>query len=389
MSSPMGIVVGVLVALSVFAFATHEEEAEPAPSAPVEVIAHRVEQIRGVTFERIPNALRVSPEQARAEGLADLERGYPAAAREADETLYEMLGLVPAGTDLKEISASLFGEQVAGYYDPRNGRLRVVEGSSAGNRVLDEITLAHELGHALEDQVFELDTAVAEDTGDAGYAYRALVEGSATAVMFEYAGRHFKAEEALAGLLSSAFSVTSTTPLPPFVQASFTWPYLGGQAFVNELYAKANRTWRLVDVALQSRPPSSTEQVLHPEKWLAVEEPEEVVLRPWPESGWRKLTEGTFGEWQTGQMLGSPRDAEGWGGDRYALWTRGEERALAMRWVWDTPADAAGFEQALLGVDWPDELSRFVVIEGVEVVLGLATSRPVAEAVTGVPPPRR
>src|SRR5688500_6967900 len=165
MSSPMGIVIAVLAALCVLAFGTHEEEAEPAPSAPVEVIARRVEAIRGVRFERVPEPLRVSPEQARREGLADLERGYPAAARQADETLYEMLGLVPEGTDLKEISASLFGEQVAGYYDPRNGRLRVVEGAATDNRVLDEITLAHELTHALEDQVFELDTDTAEDTG--------------------------------------------------------------------------------------------------------------------------------------------------------------------------------------------------------------------------------
>ncbi|MFN2461656.1 MAG: hypothetical protein ABR591_13380, partial [Candidatus Velthaea sp.] len=82
----------------------------------------------------------------------------------------------------------------------------------------DEITLAHELTHALEDQAFTLDTEQSEASGDAGYAYRALAEGTATAVMLEYAGRYFKADEALGGLLSSALGVTSAPPLPPFVR---------------------------------------------------------------------------------------------------------------------------------------------------------------------------
>ena len=379
----MAIVVSLLAALLVLGFATHEDEQhELPPAAPVEVIAKRVEALRGVRFTRLPQPLTVTPETAQAEGLADLDRGYPAAERQADETIYELLGLVPEGTDLREISASLFGEQVAGYYDPRTGRLRVVEGTG-GNRVLDEVTLAHELTHALEDQVFALDTDVAEETGDAGYAYRALVEGTATAVMLEYAGRHFKADEAIGGLLSSAFSVTSTTPLPPFVQASFTWPYMGGQAFVEELYAKANRSWRLVDVALRSRPPASTEQVLHPQKWLAVEQPLPIApLDLRLPAGFDRVAAGVFGEWQTGQLLGAPDAASGWGGDRYELWTRAGDKALAIRWRWDTPQDADEFMTALREVQWPDGVAADIASAGGEVRLGVATSTELAGRLT-------
>ena len=56
---------------------------------------------------------------------------------------------------------------MAGYYDPRTKRLRVVTGAQTSNRVLDEITLAHELTHALEDQRFKLDleTSSSDDAG--------------------------------------------------------------------------------------------------------------------------------------------------------------------------------------------------------------------------------
>jgi hypothetical protein len=351
----LGIVAVVLALMVGLALAIGEDDgAELPPVASLATIAKRVETVRGLRFEHVPAALHVSPEKAREEGLADLDRGYPAAARKADETVYAMLGLVPKGTDLKKISASLFGEQVAGYYDPRTGRLRVVDGAATGNRVLTEITLAHELDHALEDQAFPLDTDQSEDTGDAGYAYRALVEGSATVVMLEYARRYFEPGEALGGILASAFAVSSTTPLPPFIEASFTWPYLGGQAFINRLYEAGGGSWRLVDLALETRPPASTEQILHPEKWLAVEQPLPVAFDLALGKGFQMRTEGTFGEWQTAQLVGSPGPAAGWGGDHYELWARGEEQALAMRWRWDTPQDAREFEEVLREIGWPD-----------------------------------
>ena len=69
--------------------------------------------------------------------------------------------------------------------------------------------------------------------------------------------------------------------------------------------------------------------------------------------GWRPLARSTFGEWQTQKLLaraggtGSRDAAAGWGGDSYALLGRGEERALVMRWVWDTPRDEEEFAEAL------------------------------------------
>ena len=350
MSSPLGIVASLLVVLTAFAFATHEEPEEPPRAASLQVIAERVEALRGVRFSKVPRAVTVSPEQAREEGLADLDRSYPTARREADQELYETLGLLPEGTDLRELSASMFGEQVAGYYDPSNGRLRIVSGAAgAGNRVVDEMVLAHELTHALEDQAFGFSLSKLEASDDTGYARRSLVEGTATALMYAYVERHFGREESLGGLLSSAFGVSSTASLPRFVLEGATFPYVQGNVFVQELLSTAGGDWRLVDLALRERPPLSTEQVLHPEKWLRVELPRRVSLgdvRLGP--GWTRETSGVFGEWQTAQLIAeggprAPEAAEGWGGDRYALWRRGEESVVVIRWRWDTLRDAREF----------------------------------------------
>src|SRR6478609_3187904 len=132
----------------------------PAPSWPppapadVPTIAARVETLRGLRFTSRPVPQNVTPAQARREGLEDLDRSYPEARRRADEEVLKLLGLIEPGVDLRSISASVFGEGVAGYYDPRSKRLRIVSGTTPD--ALSEMVLAHELTHALEDQRFGL-----------------------------------------------------------------------------------------------------------------------------------------------------------------------------------------------------------------------------------------
>ena len=97
----------------------------------------------------------------------------------------KLLGLLEPRVDLRDVSATVFGQGVAGYYDPRTKRLRIVRGAQTTNPFLEEITLAHELTHALEDQRFGLDLEDSSGSDDAALARLALVEGSATAVMFD------------------------------------------------------------------------------------------------------------------------------------------------------------------------------------------------------------
>ena len=354
---PLAIVVLLALVLGVLAVAFEGGEEEPAaPLRPASVtrIAERVERERGLRFEHVPRPVAVTPARARREGLESLDADYPPARRRADAEVLALLGLVPTGTDLGEAVESTLSEAVAGYYDPRTQRLRIVKGAQTANRVLYEMVLAHELTHALEDQRFGFDLDALAAGGDRALAHTALIEGSATALMYRYVEDRFGAEELLGGLAASAFQGTGN--LPPFLTAQLVFPYTAGERFVGRLLEVGNGGWKVVDAALHFRPPASTEQVLHPDAYLRVEQPRRVSLRgPVAELGdrWRPALRSTFGEWQTQKLLalaggtGSAAAAEGWGGDRYALLERGDERALVMRWRWDSRRDEREFAVAL------------------------------------------
>ena len=255
---PFAIVACLALVLGVLAlvFEGGEEQAPP-PLRPDSIarIAERVERERGLTFEHVPEPVEVTPAQARREGLESLDTDYPPAQRRADADALVLLGLIPPGTDLGEAVGSTFGEAVAGYYDPREDRLRIVKGAQTANRVLYEMVLAHELTHALEDQRFEFDIDDLSAGGDQALAYTALIEGSASVLMYRYVNHRFDPEELFGGLAASAFG--STGDLPPFLTAQLLFSYAEGEKFVTRLLEVGNDRWKVVDAAMRFRPPVS------------------------------------------------------------------------------------------------------------------------------------
>ncbi len=383
----VGLVLLAILLAAGFAFDSGDKpapkRAKAEPATPIATIERRVEQIRELRFRSLPRPQTVSPAQAKRDGLEDLDRNYPAARRHADEEVLKLLGLLQPDVDLRKVSGTIFGQGVAGYYDPRTKHLRVVSGAQTTNRFLYEITLAHELTHALEDQRFKLDLE-SSSSDDAGLANLALVEGSATAVMFTYAERHFTSEQSLGGLLSSLGQ--DTGDLPPFIEAQLVFPYVQGQEFIKRLYAAGG--WGVVDAAYRFRPPASTEQIMHPDKYLGVEQPDKVRLHASPGAGWRRVVGGTWGEWATGELIGNAGAATGWGGDRYELWQRGSDDcpapcrdrdALVIRWRWDDAESARRFEAALN--EWSVGKPGAVAVRsrGLEVALALAPDQALAE----------
>ncbi len=345
-----------IVLLGLLALLALEDDAAPerpaARSATVSTIASRVEVLRGLKFRTQPVPQRVSPAQARHEGLEDLDRSYPETRRRADEEVLKLLGLIEPDVDLRNVSASVFGEGVAGYYDPRSKRLRIVSGTTPD--ALSEMVLAHELTHALEDQRFGL--AVSEGAerrrrarpararrgnGDARHA--GVPACATSGRRRRSAGCSGPRCRPVRTCPSSSRTSSSgpTSAVPQFIQAAA--PDRGGK-------------WTLVDLADRVRGPDSTEQVMHPDKWLAVEKPLPVRLDVKLHDDWHNVASGTWGEWQTRALLGGADEpAAGWGGDRYELWQRArcavppcrDTDLLVMRWRWDSVRDAREFETAL------------------------------------------
>jgi hypothetical protein len=337
---------------------------EPA-TAPVATIARRVEALRDLRYRRIPLPQRVSGAQARRDGLTDYDASEPPRIRALEEEVLERLGLVPAGTSLRAAAASLYGEGVAGYYDPRTKRLKVVAGAATATRALTETVLSHELTHALEDQHYELRDDGPSEGDDRALARLALIEGTATEIMTRYGERWIPPGELLASAIGSAFAPTGD--LPPFVEAQTVFPYVAGQRFVEYLLRRAGGRWALVDDAERLRPPASTEQILHPERYLRADEPKPVRLGAARVlgAGWTRVGAGTWGEYATRELLadgggsGAEAAAAGWGGDRWELWRSrpllGSGCAapcraadvLVLRWRWDTPRDQRQFAARL------------------------------------------
>jgi hypothetical protein len=353
------------------------------------LIERRVEDIRERGFRTPLRPIVVSGAQARQAGLTDLDRVEPRSEQSADQQLLRMLGLIPAGADLRAIQASIFEDQVAGYYDPHTRRLALVRDATGSSEAIAEITLAHELTHALDDQVFGLHD-VSGATSDRALAYTALVEGDATLAMSQYAHRYISGAGLLGAALSSS-SGSSTASLPPYIESSLEFPYLNGEAFVSALYDVA-KGWKLVDFAFEHRPPISTEQVIHPLKYEADEQPLDVPLNTAPLlPGFRRTMNTTLGEFVTEQLLqrrGLARDvaeraAAGWGGDAVELWQSGRQNVLVAAWRWDTPQDAAEFESALRSakfgtpsaIDVRDGVVRLVLAPSAEQAQQIALAR--------------
>ena len=348
-----------------------------------------MEQIRQLRFETLPKPQEVSPATAKREGLEDLDRSYPAAQRHADEEVLKLLGLLEPDVDLRDVSATIFGQGVAGYYDPRTKRMRIVRGAQTENQVLNEITISHELTHALEDQRFKLDLEDTSGSDDAALANLALVEGSATAVMFTYAERHFSAEQTLGGLLSSLGA--DTGDLPPFIEAQLIFPYVQRAA----VRAAALRDRRRELVAGQLRlplPPAGLDRADHAPRQVPAGRAARAgapAARRVPARAGAGSPPARGASGPPASCINNPQAAEGWGGDRYELWQRGQRRlrgavprprraghALALG---HARATRERFEAALR--EWSSEQtgSRAISSRGREVALALAPEADLAQ----------
>ncbi|MDA0988302.1 MAG: hypothetical protein O2783_04075 [Chloroflexi bacterium] len=329
---------------------------QPIPSAlsPIfEQILTRVSEIRGLdpleeimpmfmTREELANALREDLDESRE----DIENG---------QNLLRIMGLIPQSADLYELLLSLYGEQVVGFYDTETEELYVIKGM-AELTPLDEITLAHEYVHALQQQHFDIHTMTeaAEDDSEAGSALSALIEGDATVVQVEYMRTHLTSEQQ-----QEIFSAGGDSPIfnasPYVLQESLLFPYSQGSVLVNTLLLF--QAWEGVNDAYRN-PPLSTEQVLHSAKYLAGERPVAVSLPDVAATlgqGWEMVCEDVMGEFLIKTYLSTrtstnqaARAAAGWGGDRFNLMAgpRGEQALVALL-EWDSERDAREFFDAL------------------------------------------
>ena len=241
--------------------------------------------------------------------------------------------------------------------------MRLTPPRSEQEAIKHRAILAHEIHHALQHQHFDLPKQL--PNADAELAVTALVEGDAQVAMGAYIGaeqgapvrRTLRMLKEVTGRVSldeishkDQGSEKLSHALPIF-RARLTFPYVDGMRFVTDLYRAGG--FRLVDRAY-SRLPDSTEQVLHPDKYIAGERPTEVA-DPRPPSGYERVHVGRMGELQirvaleacVGADRGARKASEGWGGDAFTLADPSHNVAMLWSTVWDAEQDAIEFADAL------------------------------------------
>ncbi len=276
------------------------------------------------------------------------------------------LGLIPEGSDLLDLTLRLLGEQVAGFYDPLTDEMIVV---ADGDFSAEAYYYAHEVVHALQDAYLDPEDLMEEtssDNDDESLARAALYEGDAVVTSTFYLEQH--PELAFDLLREAQTDSTELDSAPAAMVVTLVFPYISGQPFVELLYQEGG--WDAVDAAYLDMP-ASTEQILHPEKYLDRDNPVTLTL-PSPSealgAGWSEVHQNTLGELQIALLLANlppgggfsgvtgqyaipdpaQNAAAGWDGDRYALWASADgQEALVWRTAWDTEQDARSFAAAL------------------------------------------
>lgn len=335
----------------------------------------RVERIRRLEFER-----RVQVEVVNRTELASRigTEAPPPAVRRLENAKYEALFMVNESANAVAIQRGTSESAVAGFYSSRNGRIVIVTPAGAPARI-DELTLAHELTHALQDQHFDLGS-FARPTREQHNAVDGIVEGDPQYVQHRYEQRCMGAWN---GSCVSPTAPTgggeggSTAGLGPFLVRY--QPYSDGPVFVRSLHRSGG--WEAVNAAYDD-PPASTEQTIHP-RLYGRDAPTRVTVADRSGPGWRRLDVpgqgpdyAALGEAGMASMLVYPalatggessvvparsflsgggfdpynysnRYTAGWDGDRLVVYvndsTPRNETGYVWATAWDSPAQAAAF----------------------------------------------
>ena len=372
-----------------------QQEAEAA----VADVLPDLQSIRGIAFKNKVPVTVIDDAKARAYALARFRRMTPEAKIRSDEIVFRLLGLIPADLDVLKTFLDVLEEQAGGFYDPGTKSFYLLDDMP---KDMTPMLTAHEMTHALDDQRYDIDGRLAGllDNDDAAFALSAVAEGSATAAAAVYVTNAVKAgkldPERIAAM-SADVKTARLNAMPACLRRQLIGPYVLGMTFLTRgSLERLQRGFPKDDVgAAWSHPPRSSEQILHPEKYWDPkkrDEPKRVAI-PNPlrllGEGWTRAGSGVLGELTLGGLVGAATPAaeelvagrvawtnaaaSGWGGDRYELWTNGDQSVVLVATVWDTVNDAKEFAAAL-----PRRSAAFGFLQDgakVGIVAGAATDR--------------
>ena len=318
-------------------------------------IVPKLEKTTGLRFKTPPKVETRSKTEVRQFLERTFEESQGAKDLEVKSALYKRLGLLPDTLDTRKLYVDLLSEQIVGFYDPKTKVLYVVEGAPAEEA---SFVVGHELVHALQDQYFNLDSLQqVQGDDDRVLAAQAVMEGQATYEQLASVLGEGNVAERLPGgwdrirqeIRERQTSMPVFSGAPTLIQESLIFPYLSGAEFVRRF--KSHRPGQ----APYGDMPTSSEQILHESAYFGAKRDEPLRLTLPKPAGATVAYENGLGEFETrlllfqhlGDQNAAIRGAAGWGGDRYQMLDTPRGQALVWVSVWDTPVDAAEFNDLL------------------------------------------
>jgi hypothetical protein len=332
----------------------------PAPLfSQINAMERGLAEITGLSFRRtVPYAVMNKDQLRRYLEQRVKETIKPADLR-AEELTLKLLGLVPPDFDLRQNTVDLLTEQAAAFYDYNKKKLFMLEDPSGDAD--EEIALVHELAHALADQHFPLAKYISEGmrSDDGATARQAVMEGQASWLMTAYlskkSGGPGEVSDAILDLMTHSMESSPEqypvfSKAPDYIREMLVFPYADGMLFQNVIFHQLGRD---AFSEVFRHPPVSTQQIIHPDSYLAhvlprIPDPP----RPSNPHEYRTLAEGTLGELDyrilLSQYLGKhdgPPLAAHLVGSSYQLLEQKHGRIplLAYASTWDSSESAAKF----------------------------------------------
>lgn len=223
--------------------------------------AARFEALRCLTFDELP-PIDIIDREDFANETAERFEGVSGTERQFDNAQFQTLLLIGDDQDSIEIREESRSVTVGGYYDFVNEEIVVIS-DNPEQLMIDEGILAHELGHALQDQAFGLE-GYDRATKDRNNAKLGVIEGDVHRVEHEYLD-HCEADRWGEPCIIEDGSEDGAAEPPNwglyFMQFQ---PYSDGPSFVEYIYEQDG--WEGVN-ELYDEMPTTSRHVIVPENY--------------------------------------------------------------------------------------------------------------------------
>ncbi|MFC7074779.1 Hvo_1808 family surface protein [Halovenus rubra] len=298
--------------------------------------------------------------------------------RLSDNAVFETMMMISSQNDSIDIREQNRGATVGGFYSPTENRIVMVS-DDPDNLLIEEYVLAQEVGHAIQDQQFNL-TDLDRSTTDIDSGINGLIEGDMNLVdqrYLEACENDLWGESCVSETQGESESSGGGQPANWGKYFQSFQPYSDGPAFVQSLYQQEG--WDAVN-ELYEEPPKSALYTVFPETYPDVE-PTEVEVTDQSNDEWERLTwedskdYDTLGVASIASMFIAPTaesggavniynpqnilndeegpaaspynyahpETEGWRGDRIYTYRNGEESGTVWQLDWASAEDGEPF----------------------------------------------